>query len=162
MILLHVVVVALYGLTAIASWPVAAAPGASIGPGGRVPAGAAAWLLPVALFLHAWLGWQDIVTPEGLDLSLCTAYSDSVNDVPMLSAVGNAVAINPDTGLRAAARENGWEVRDFRTGRRAAKVGVPATAGTGMLVGGVMAGLALRRRKVARRRPLARATRFLR
>ena len=99
---------------------------------------------------------------EGLDLSLCTAYSDSVNDVPMLSAVGNAVAINPDTGLRAAARENGWEVRDFRTGRKAAKVGVPATAGTGMLVGGVMAGLALRRRKVARRRPLARATRFLR
>ena len=99
---------------------------------------------------------------EGLDLSLCTAYSDSVNDVPMLSAVGNAVAINPDTGLRAAARENGWEVRDFRTGRKAAKVGVPATAGTGMLVGGVMAGLALRRRQVARRRPLARATRFLR
>ena len=99
---------------------------------------------------------------EGLDLSLCTAYSDSVNDVPMLSAVGNAVAINPDTGLRAAARENGWEVRDFRTGRKAAKVGVPATAGTGMLVGGVMAGLALRRRKGARRRPLARATRFLR
>ncbi len=99
---------------------------------------------------------------EGLDLSLCTAYSDSVNDVPMLSAVGNAVAINPDTGLRAAARENGWEVRDFRTGRKAAKVGVPATAGTGMLVGGVMAGLALRRRKVARRRPLAQATRFLR
>ncbi len=99
---------------------------------------------------------------EGFDLSLCTAYSDSVNDVPMLSAVGNAVAINPDTGLRAAARENGWEVRDFRTGRKAAKVGVPATAGTGMLVGGVMAGLALRRRQVARRRPLARAARFLR
>ncbi len=99
---------------------------------------------------------------EGLDLSLCTAYSDSVNDVPMLSAVGNAVAINPDTGLRAAARENGWEIRDFRTGRKAAKVGVPATAGTGMLVGGVMAGLALRRRQVARRRPLARASRFLR
>ncbi len=99
---------------------------------------------------------------EGLDLSLCTAYSDSVNDVPMLSAVGNAVAINPDTGLRAAARENGWEVRDFRTGRKAAKVGVPATAGTGMLVGGVMAGLALRRRQAARRRPLTRATRFLR
>ena len=99
---------------------------------------------------------------EGFDLSLCTAYSDSVNDVPMLSAVGNAVAINPDTGLRAAARENGWEVRDFRTGRKAAKVGVPATAGTGMLVGGVMAGLALRRRQVARSRPLARAARFLR
>jgi len=59
---------------------------------------------------------------EGLDLSRCTAYSDSVNDIPMLSAVGTGVAINPDTGLRAAAREHGWDVRDFRTGRKAAKV----------------------------------------
>jgi HAD superfamily hydrolase (TIGR01490 family) len=84
---------------------------------------------------------------EGLDLAQCTAYSDSVNDVPMLSAVGRAVAINPDTALRAIAKESGWEVRDFRTGRKAAMVGVPATAGTGLLVGGVMAGLALRRRR---------------
>lgn len=84
---------------------------------------------------------------EGLDLTQCTAYSDSINDVPMLSAVGRAVAINPDTALRTVARENGWEVRDFRTGRKAAMVGVPATAGTGLLVGGIMAGLALRRRR---------------
>ena len=84
---------------------------------------------------------------EGLDLARCTAYSDSVNDVPMLSAVGNAVAINPDTGLRAIARQNGWEIRDFRTGRKAAKVGVPATAGTGALVAAVMAAVAYRRRR---------------
>jgi hypothetical protein len=68
---------------------------------------------------------------EGLDLSRCTAYSDSSNDVPMLSAVGHAVAVNPDTSLRETARANGWEVRDFRTGRKAAKVGVPAAAGVG-------------------------------
>ncbi|MCW2544110.1 MAG: hypothetical protein JWM40_1662 [Frankiales bacterium] len=88
---------------------------------------------------------------EGLDLARCTAYSDSVNDVPMLSAVGNAVAINPDTGLRSIAKENGWEIRDFRTGRKAAKVGVPATAGTGAVVGAVMAGLAYRRRRAHQR-----------
>ena len=99
---------------------------------------------------------------EGLDLARCTAYSDSVNDIPMLSSVGRAVAINPDTGLRVAAREHGWEVKDFRTGRKAAKVGVPATAGTGMLVGGVMVGLALRRRHVARNSLLARTKRALR
>ncbi len=99
---------------------------------------------------------------EGLDLGRCTAYSDSVNDIPMLSAVGTGVAINPDTGLRNAARENGWEVRDFRTGRKAAKVGVPATAGTGMLVGGVMAGVALRRRHVARNRRLVKVLRAFR
>ena len=84
---------------------------------------------------------------EGLDLSRCTAYSDSINDIPMLSAVGHAVAINPDSALREQARANGWDVRDFRTGRKAAKVGVPAAAGAGALAGGVVAGLALHRRR---------------
>jgi HAD superfamily hydrolase (TIGR01490 family) len=90
---------------------------------------------------------------EGLDLSRCTAYSDSSNDVPMLSAVGHAVAVNPDTAVRDAARANGWDVRDFRTGRKAAKIGVPAAAGVGALTGGVVAGLALRRRRTAHRLP---------
>lgn len=84
---------------------------------------------------------------EGLDLSRCTAYSDSANDIPMLSVVGRAVAVNPDGALREAARENGWEIRDFRTGRRAVLIGVPAAAGAGAIVGGVMAGLAYRRRR---------------
>ena len=83
---------------------------------------------------------------EGLDLARCTAYSDSANDVPMLSAVGHAVAINPDTALREEARRRGWQIRDFRTGRKAAKIGIPTAAGVGALTGGVVAGLALRRR----------------
>lgn len=84
---------------------------------------------------------------EGLDLARCTAYSDSANDVPMLSLVGRAVAVNPDSELREVAKRNGWQVRDFRTGRKAAKVGIPAAAGAGAVVGGVMAGLAYRRRR---------------
>ncbi len=83
---------------------------------------------------------------EGLDLSRCTAYSDSHNDVPMLSSVGHAVAINPDTALREEARRQGWVIRDFRTGRKAAKIGIPTAAGVGALTGGVVAGLALRRK----------------
>ena len=90
---------------------------------------------------------------EGLDLARCTAYSDSSNDLPMMSAVGHAVAVNPDGPLREQARLRGWEVRDFRTGRKAAKVGVPAAAGTGALVGGVVVGLALRRRHHEAARP---------
>ena len=86
---------------------------------------------------------------EGLDLSRCSAYSDSANDIPMLSLVGNPVAVNPDGELRDHARDHGWEVRDFRTGRKAAKVGIPAAAGAGAVVGGVMAGLAYRRRRTA-------------
>jgi HAD superfamily hydrolase (TIGR01490 family) len=83
---------------------------------------------------------------EGLDLSRCTAYSDSINDVPMLSATGHAVAINPDPDLKKAAREHGWEIRDFRTARKAARIGVPTAAGVGAVAGGVVAGVALRRR----------------
>nr|MDP9496893.1 HAD-IB family hydrolase [Actinomycetota bacterium] len=85
---------------------------------------------------------------EGLDLARCTAYSDSSNDVPLLTLVGHAVAVNPDSGLREQARLRGWQVRDFRTGRKAVKVGVPAAAGLGALAGGVVGGLALRRRHV--------------
>ena len=84
---------------------------------------------------------------EGLDLSRCAAYSDSANDVPMLSLVGHPVAVNPDPQLRRIARENGWEIRDFRTGRKAARIGVPAAAGAGAVAGGIAVGLALHRRK---------------
>jgi hypothetical protein len=83
---------------------------------------------------------------EGLDLARCTAYSDSANDIPMLSAVGYAVAVNPDPGLHREARRRGWEVRDFRTGRKAAKIAVPATLGTGIVVGATVTAAALRRR----------------
>ena len=62
---------------------------------------------------------------EGLDLRRCTAYSDSVNDVPMLSVVGTAVAINPDRELRDVARDaagrsgtSGPVARRPRSGRR--------------------------------------------
>ena len=89
---------------------------------------------------------------EGLDLSRCAAYSDSANDIPMLSLVGEPVAINPDAALRAYAKSQGWRVRDYRTGRKAAKIGVPAAAGVGAAVGGVFAGLAIRRRNRRRSR----------
>ncbi|TQM82344.1 HAD superfamily hydrolase (TIGR01490 family) [Saccharothrix saharensis] len=87
-----------------------------------------------------------LAAKEGLDLRRCTAYSDSVNDVPMLSVVGTAVAVNPDSGLRETARKRGWEIRDFRTGRKAAKIGVPSVLGAGALAGVVAATLAYRRR----------------
>jgi HAD superfamily hydrolase (TIGR01490 family) len=83
---------------------------------------------------------------EGLDLTRCTAYSDSSNDLPMLSLTGTAVAVNPDTELRAIARSRGWAVRDFRTGRKAAKIGVPTVAGAAVAGGLVGGAIALRRR----------------
>lgn len=82
---------------------------------------------------------------EGLDLSRCSAYSDSANDIPLLDLVGRPYAINPDIRLRAHAKAHGWRVRDYRTGRKAAKVTVPALAGLGAAAGGALAGAALRR-----------------
>jgi HAD superfamily hydrolase (TIGR01490 family) len=84
---------------------------------------------------------------EGLDLSKSSAYSDSVNDLPMLSLVGHPVAVNPDPELRAAARERGWPMHDFRSGRRATMIALPVAAGAGALAGGMAAGLALRKRR---------------
>jgi len=84
---------------------------------------------------------------EGLDLSRCSAYSDSVNDIPMLSTVGHAVAVNPDSALRSEARRRDWEIRDFRTGRKAAKIALPAAMGTAVAAGALVAGVALARRR---------------
>lgn len=84
---------------------------------------------------------------EGLDLTRCAAYSDSSNDLPMLTTVGRAVAVNPDGELRREAKRRGWEIRDFRTGRKAAKVAVPSALGAGMVAGAVFGAVALRRRR---------------
>jgi HAD superfamily hydrolase (TIGR01490 family) len=87
---------------------------------------------------------RSLAIREGLNLKRCTAYSDSFNDVPMLSLVGTAVAINPDARLRSLARESGWEIRDFRTARKAARIGVPSALALGA-AGGALAALASRR-----------------
>lgn len=89
---------------------------------------------------------RELAQREGLDLRRCTAYSDSANDIPMLSVVGTAVAVNPDADLREVARVRGWEIRDFRTGRKAAKIGVPSVLGASAVAGIVAAGLAHHRR----------------
>ena len=62
---------------------------------------------------------------EGLDLARCSAYSDSSNDIPMLSLVGTPVAVNPDSTLRAHARENEWKIRDFRRREQVKRMALP-------------------------------------
>jgi len=83
---------------------------------------------------------------EGLDLARCSAYSDSVNDLPMLGLVGDPCAINPDAKLRAHARAHGWRIHDYRTGRKAARAGLLVSAVAGAAAGAVVAGGSLRRR----------------
>jgi HAD superfamily hydrolase (TIGR01490 family) len=58
---------------------------------------------------------RQVAEARGYDLAACFAYSDSITDLPMLSAVGHAVAVNPDRELRAAATAMEWQVRDFHS-----------------------------------------------
>ncbi len=82
---------------------------------------------------------------EHLDLSKCSAYSDSVNDLPMLELVGHPNAVNPDAQLAGIARERGWPIHDFRKGRKATMVALPVAAGAGVIAGGLAAGIAVRK-----------------
>jgi HAD superfamily hydrolase (TIGR01490 family) len=84
---------------------------------------------------------------EGLDLEQCSAYSDSANDLPLLGLVGHPCAINPDARLRHHAKANGWQIRDYRTGRKAARAGFAAGLIGGAAAGALAAGSALRQRR---------------
>jgi len=96
---------------------------------------------------------HQIALARGYDLDASYAYSDSITDLPMLSAVGHPVAVNPDRDLRAAAAAMGWERLDFRSPvatrqrlpelpERAPSAGVLAT-GAAILAGGLLAWRAL-------------------
>lgn len=82
---------------------------------------------------------------EDLDLARCSAYSDSANDIPMLSLVGAPCAVNPDRKLRRHARQRGWRIRDYRGRRRNTTLGI--AAGVGATAGGVVGVTAARRRR---------------
>jgi HAD superfamily hydrolase (TIGR01490 family) len=81
-----------------------------------------------------------------LDLARCFAYSDSYNDLPMLSLVGHPCAINPDRRLLEYAEDHDWQIRDYRSGRRAARIGLLGAGAAGATTGAVATALALRRR----------------
>ena len=59
---------------------------------------------------------------RGLCLARCAAYSDSINDLPLLEIVGHPHAVNPDRALARIARERGWPLHDFRPTRRALRI----------------------------------------
>jgi HAD superfamily hydrolase (TIGR01490 family) len=68
-------------------------------------------LVPPVMAAAAKAGWiRAYAEREGLSLGSSYAYADSLSDLPMLSVVGRPTAVNPDAGLRRAAREQGWPV----------------------------------------------------
>ena len=89
-----------------------------------------------------------LAAQRGIDLSGSSAYSDSINDLPLLELVGDPRAVNPDRKLRAVARTRGWPVHELRARRRALLVGVPSVVGaTALFLSGIGLGLAIARRQ---------------
>ncbi len=89
---------------------------------------------------------------RGIDLAECSAYSDSMNDLPLLESVGDPHAVNPEHELRRIATARGWPVHELRTRRRALLIGIPAgLGGAGLLGSGIALGMWTQRRRAARR-----------
>ncbi|HEX4232855.1 MAG TPA: HAD-IB family hydrolase [Caldimonas sp.] len=57
--------------------------------------------------LSEWLAAQG---RGDADLAEATFYSDSINDLPLLSAVGHPVVVDPDSRLAVEAMRRGWPV----------------------------------------------------
>ena len=56
--------------------------------------------------LENWLGNRSLIET--------VAYSDSINDLPLLNFSSKAVVLNPDSKLREVAVSLGWEIDDSR------------------------------------------------
>ena len=57
---------------------------------------------------------QKLAKERGLSLKRSYAYSDSHNDLYMLTRVGHAVAVNPDKTLERYAKAAHWTILDFK------------------------------------------------
>lgn len=58
---------------------------------------------------------EEFALERGARLADCWAYSDSKNDIPLLSLVGHRTVVNPDAALAAHASANDWPVLRFKT-----------------------------------------------
>jgi phosphoserine phosphatase len=84
---------------------------------------------------------RKLAEDSDIDLGESYAYSDSMNDLPLLELVGHPHAVNPDGDLRAEARRRGWPVFELRTRRLPLLIGIPsAVLGLGLFGGGVALG----------------------
>ena len=103
---------------------------------------------------------RQIAERDDIDLTQSWAYSDSVTDVPMLEAVGNPVAVNPDRALRRIAQMRGWPVLHFSqlavvtpSGHRPLRAGLVGAAGVTLVTAMLLTVVAIARHRAARGRP---------
>jgi phosphoserine phosphatase len=71
----------------------------------------------------AWLRAESAT--KGWDLKASYAYADSHSDLPLLRAVGNPVAVNPDVSLFRVARKRHWPIEDWKRSNGVPRVLLP-------------------------------------
>jgi HAD superfamily hydrolase (TIGR01490 family) len=74
----------------------------------------------------AWL--KRYAAEEGIDLRHSYAYADSYSDLPLLRAVGNPVAVSPDSQLYRHARRRRWPIETWEMSRSMPKARFPKAA----------------------------------
>ena len=74
----------------------------------------------------AWLRRHSAL--EGVDLRHSYAYADSYSDLPLLRAVGNPVAVSPDSHLYRYARRRRWPIEEWGMSRGMPRVRFPSPA----------------------------------
>lgn len=57
---------------------------------------------------------RKLAKERNISLRRSFAYSDSVNDLPLLTLVGNPVVVNPDKALKRYADAAGWDILRFK------------------------------------------------
>jgi HAD superfamily hydrolase (TIGR01490 family) len=113
---------------------------------------------------------EELAASEGYDLSRSYAYTDSATDLPMLKAVGNPYAVNPDRSLRREAATRHWPILVFtkpvRLRDRVPNMSLPprpALAAAALSAGAATAGLVwLAARRRSRERYGASSDRYMR
>jgi fatty acyl-CoA reductase len=74
----------------------------------------------------AWL--RRYALQEGIDLKQSYAYADSYSDLPLLRAVGNPVAVSPDSALYRYARRRRWPIETWGMSKGMPRVRFPKPA----------------------------------
>ena len=69
---------------------------------------------PVLHGEHKAVAAEKFTRELGANLADCWAYSDSRNDIPLLSLVGHRVVVNPDARLTAHAKKLGWPILQLK------------------------------------------------
>jgi HAD superfamily hydrolase (TIGR01490 family) len=57
---------------------------------------------------------RELLAGTDVDLADCWAYSDSRNDIPLLSLAGNRMVVNPDSQLSRHAKKHGWRILQLK------------------------------------------------